>query len=92
MKQVRYKVKLSNWFEIFERLEGAHLDTIMTDPSLLEVGENEWQLLLQSKLAFDAASKDTVSEERDASIVWNKESEYVYFYLSDQYHEQQFTV
>ena len=36
----------------------------MSEPSSLGVNENEWQLVLQSKQAFDAASKE--SNERMA--------------------------
>ena len=91
-----------NWFDLCERLEHilgdtnlkdqlpSYLDRLVSDPSVLEVGEKEWELLMQSKLAFDAVSKELVCEERDAratngEIVTGTESEVTeaYFDLSD---------
>ena len=38
----------------------------MSEPSSLGVNENEWQLVLHSKQAFDAASKESINDERMA--------------------------
>ena len=91
-----------NWFDLCERLEHilgdtnlkdqlpSYLDRLVSDPSVLEVGKKEWELLMQSKLAFNAVSKELVCEERDAratngEIVTGTESEdtEAYFDLSD---------
>ena len=69
-----------NWFDLVERIEQLldddhkdelpqYLDSLMSEPSLLDVSEDEWQLLLQSKQTFDAASKESLSEERVARAV-----------------------
>ena len=91
-----------NWFDIIERIEQSldesfrdqlphYLDGFISEPSLLNLSEDEWQLLLQSKQAFDAAGKEFLGEERVAraangEIVSDSESEEcreVYFDIND---------
>ena len=91
-----------NWFEVVEIIEQSlddslkdqvpsYLDILIKEPSSLSLSEGEWQLLLQSKEAFDAAAKDLISEEREAraangEIVSDSDSEQgqeMYFDLSD---------
>ncbi len=69
-----------NWFDVIEKIEHliddglkddlpSYLDSLMKNPSLLEVGQGEWELVIQSKLAFYAANKESTSAKRDARTV-----------------------
>ena len=72
-----------NWFDIVERVEQSlgdslevnkdqlcpYLDGFLKEASLLGLGESEWQLLQQSKLAYDSASKESISDDREARAV-----------------------